>query len=380
MNFDFDTPVDRRPTDSMKWAKSRTRDAIPMWLADMDFASPPPVMDALVRRARHGLFGYTAPQPSLVRAVVDFYRDSFGWTIDPEWIQWLPDLGVGLSLVCQAFAEPGDDILLSTPIYHPFLTAVDTADCRRVTPPLDLSGGRWMLNPEAIARAVTPRSRLYLLCNPHNPVGRLYTPEEVRRVAELCVERNLVLCSDEVHCQLILDRGRRHTPTAMLSPEIAERTVTLMAPSKTYNVPGLRCAFMVVPSPELRERLTRARRGLVSGGNIFGYVAAETAFREGGPWLEALLDYLRGNRDLLEQFVAETPGLAMAHVEATYLAWIDARGLGLEKPADVFDRAGVTLADGRGFGLDGYVRLTFATPRATLNEALRRLRAAIAGS
>ena len=377
MDFDFDTPIDRRTSDSSKWAQSRTRDVIPMWLADMDFRSPPPVIEALVRRAQHGLFGYTAPQKELVEAIVALYRDSFGWAIDPDWLVWLPDLGIGLNLVCQAFAEPGDDVLMSAPIYQPFLTAPATGGSRCVTPHLALSSGRWTMDPAAIERAVTPRSRLYMLCNPHNPVGRSYSADEVRRVAEVCLEHNLVICSDEVHCQLLLDRDKRHVPTAAISPEIAQRTVTLMAPSKTYNVPGLRCAFAVVPNAELRRRLEAARHGIVGGSNLFGYVAATAAFTQGGPWLDALLEYLRGNRDLVEQFVRETPGLSMTHVEATYLAWIDVRELALENPVKFFDRAGVSLADGKNFGREGYLRMTFATPRATLSEALGRIRNAL---
>lgn len=377
MRYDFDEMIDRRHTGSSKWDRYGERDITPMWIADMDFRSPPEVVEALQRRVEHGIFGYTDPPKELTDRIVAMYRETWGWTIDPSWVAWLPGLDVTLSLVCQAMAEPGDDILVPVPVYPPFLGAVKSARCRAVTVPLVQGGGRWAMDLEAMEQAVTPRTRVLLFCNPHNPVGRLYTADEIAAVVRLCERHDIALCSDEVHCQLILDEGRRHVPAASLSPEAAARTITLMAPSKTYNLPGLRCSFAVVPNAELRRRLRRAKRGLLGGVNLMGYTAALAAFTQGDAWLEALLEYLRANRDLVERTIAELPGLSMAHVEATYLAWIDTRPLGLEDPAKFFEDAGVGLQEGGSFLGQGFVRINFACPRSRLQEALERIRRAV---
>ncbi len=375
---DFDTPVDRASSDSSKWRKYRGQDVIPLWVADMDFRSPQPVIDALVDRARHGVFGYTSPQPELLEAVVSFYRGLFQYEIDPDWVLWLPSLGVGLNLVCQALADPGEEIVTTTPIYPPFLSAAARDGRRGITVPLICDGKRWVMDLDAVEAAITPRTKLFLLCNPHNPVGRLYSSEELGALAGLCTRHGLVLCSDEVHCGLVLDAELRHTPTASLSPEIAQRTITLMSPSKTYNLPGLKCAFALVPNPELRRRLREAQLGLTGGGNIFGYTSATVALSRCEPWRQALLAYLRGNRDMVETAVANIGGLSMTHVEATYLAWIDTRSLDLARPKAFFEEAGVGLEDGLDFGLEGFVRLNFGCPRDTLAKGLCRIERAVA--
>jgi cystathionine beta-lyase len=377
MEFDFDTVIDRRGTASSKWDKYAGRDVIPMWVADMDFRSPPPVLQALHARVEHGIFGYTHPSLELNDCVIEWLARQYDWAVRPQWLVWLPSLGVALNLICRTVGEPGDAVLNMVPVYPPFLTAPKRQDRESIIVPLAQADGRWVMDLDRLRAAITPRTRLLMLCSPHNPTGRAYGRAELEAVAELCLQHDLVLCSDEVHCGLVLDPDRRHIPTATLSEPLARRTVTFMAPSKTFNLPGMRCAFAVIPDKGLRAAFIQAKAGLVVGGNALGLAAAEAAYRRGEPWRRALIEYLRSNRDLVERSVADTPPLRMNHVEATYLAWIDVRALGLADPVGHFEAAGVGLSDGADFGTPGSVRLNFACPRSTLTEGLTRLRRAV---
>lgn len=378
--FDFDHPPDRRGTDSRKWARYAGRDVLPLWVADMDFASPPCVIEALHARVDHGVFGYGDPPASLTEAVVAALAQDFRWDVRPEWLVWLPGLVPGLNAACRAVGDGGDEVLTAVPIYPPFLTAPPFSGRACIRVPLALSSDRWHWDLEALRAAVTPRARLLMLCNPHNPVGRAWSREELLAVARIAEERDLLVCSDEIHADLILAPGRRHIPFAGLDPALAERTITLMAPSKTYNIPGLGCSFAIVSNAGLRRRLRHALRGIVPDVNVLGYAAAEAAYRHGGGWRRALLEYLRGNAALVHEEISAIPGLSMTPVEATYLAWVDARGLGHADPHAHFERAGVGLSRGEDFGAPGYVRLNFGCSRALLREALSRIRRAAAGS
>jgi len=375
--FDFDTVHNRRDTDSLKWARYAGRDVIPLWVADMDFRSPEPIVAALRRRVDHGIFGYAAPPAELVQAVVARMRELYRWEIDPAWLVWLPGAVPALHVVCRAYGEDGDEVVTFTPIYPPFLAAPPRSGKILRPVPLRRDAGRYTPDVEAFEKALSPRSRILLFCNPHNPVGRRYEREEIERVAEVCVAHDLVLCSDEIHCDLILDGGT-HVPTATLGPEVAARTITLMAPSKTFNIPGLNCAFALISNPELRAQFKKAREGLVPHTNVLGFTACLAAYRDGEPWRRALIEYLRGNRDLVQRSVREDmPGLALDEVQATYLAWIDTRRLALPRPARFFEEAGVALFDGRDFQGEGFVRLNFACPRRLLQEALDRMQQAV---
>lgn len=373
----FDQPIDRRDTDSYKWEKYAGRDILPLWVADMDFAAPPPVLEALHRRLEHGVLGYPQPWPSLAEAVVGHLEREYGWSVEPDWIVWLPGLVTGLNVACRT-VEGG--VFTATPVYPPFLSAPILSGRELATAKLAQAEAGWHWDLEAVAAALTPATRLFLLCHPHNPVGRAWREDELLALAELCERRNLIVCSDEIHCGLVLDKDRRHIPFASLSPEMARRTITLMAPSKTFNVPGLGCAFAIISEPGLRRRFKAAMNGIVPHVNILGLVACEAAYRDGGPWHAELLDYLAANRDLVEAAVARLPGLSMPHVEATYLAWIDARGLGIANPAKHFEDFGLGLSAGADFGrgsdFSGWVRLNFGCTRATLEVALSRLEAA----
>ncbi len=376
--MDFDTPIDRRDTASFKWDVYGP-DALPLWVADMDFASPPPVVAALERRARHGIFGYSLVPDSMFEALGAHLERRYGWSIEREWVVWLPSVVPGVSLTCRAFAAPGEAVMLLTPAYPPFLKELPAQGYRLVTVPTAPDAtGSWPLPLQTMEAALTEETRVFVLCHPHNPTGRVWRRHELEVVADFCRRHDLVLCSDEIHCDLILD-DLPHVPTAILSGDAATRTVTLMSPSKTFNLPGLNFAFAVIPDVELRHRFVATAEGLLPFPGCFALAAAEAAYREGGQWHAELLEYLRGNRDLVERYVEEELApMTTTHVEATYLAWLDARGLGLPDPARAFRQAGVALSDGADFGAPGWVRLNFACPRSTLREALARLRSAVA--
>ncbi|MCU0559449.1 MAG: PatB family C-S lyase [Desulfobacterales bacterium] len=377
--FDFDEVIDRRGTASEKWEKYRGREVIPMWVADMDFRSPPAVVEALHRRVAHGVFGYTGPPPELVAATVGMLERDHGWRVDPDWIVWLPGLVCGLNVTCRAVGDDGDEVATLTPVYPPFLSAPQHAGRGVVRVPLREESNRWGIDFDRLEAALTPRTRMFMLCNPHNPVGRVFDRAELQQLAQLCLRRELVICADEIHCGLLLDPDKRHIPMAALGPEVAARTITLMSPSKTFNLAGLGCAFAVIPSAELRGRFRQAKAGIVPMLNPFGYLAAAVAYRECEGWRRALIDYLRGNRDLLAGALSRMPGgLAMAPVEGTYLAWIDVRPANLENPVGFFEEAGVGLQDGRDFDGKGFVRLNFGCPRGLLGDALARMHRALA--
>ena len=383
MTYDFDTPVERRGTDSQKWQKYAGRDVLPLWVADMDFRSPPEVIAALQARVDHGVFGYARPVPAMTAAVVGMLQARHGWTIEPAWLVWLPGLVVGLNVAARAFARRGEAVLCTPPVYPPFMTAPAHQGRAVLTAPLALNSAerRWEIDWDALERAVTPQTRLFFLCHPHNPVGRVFRRDELTRLAGFCLRHDLLLCSDEIHCDLILD-DLRHVPAALLGPEIARRTITLLAPSKTYNLPGFGTSLAVIPDAELRARFVRATAGIVAEVNVLGYTACAAAYREGEPWRQALLAYLRGNRALLLAALdRDLPGVRLeAPIEATYLAWLNVAALGLPDPAAHFERAGVGLSDGRHFGAAParYLRLNFGCPRATLAEALARMKRALA--
>ena len=383
-SFDFDRVPDRRGTDSQKWQKYAGRDILPLWVADMDFPAPPAVIEALRQRIEHGVFGYARPVPSTVSAVVDALARRYGWTIDPSWIVWLPGLVVGLNVTAQAFAEPGDEVLTLAPVYPPFMSAPKNSARQSVRVSFVLQDGAWTIDWDALERAVTPRTKLFYLCNPHNPLARVWRREELVRLAGFCERHDLLLCSDEIHCDLILDPALPHYPTALACPEIAARTVTLMAPSKTYNIPGLGTSIAIIPDAMRRARFLRATAGIVAEVTCLGFSACEAAYRDSEPWRQALLAYLRGNRDYLLAAVArELPGIRVeAPVEATYLLWMNVSALGLKNPYAHFEAAGVGLSDGAPFGAEPgtHLRLNFGCPRATLVEAVRRLRAALPGN
>jgi len=383
MSFEFETCPERSRTDSQKWQKYAGKDILPMWVADMDFKSSPAIIAALQERVAHGVFGYARPVKSTVDAVVAAMEQRYGWRIEPAWLVWLPGLVVGLNITAQAFAQPGEEILTLTPVYPPFMTAPKNSARVSVQVPFHLNATehRWEIDWTALEHAVTPRTKLFYLCNPHNPLARVWRREELVRLGEFCVRHNLLLCSDEIHCDLILD-ALPHIPSALLGEEIARRTITLMAPSKTYNVPGLGTSFAIIPDAALRAQFIRAATGVMAEVTNLGFTACEAAYRDSEPWRQGLLHTLRSNRDLLLDFVArELPGITIeAPVEATYLVWLNVSALNLADPIAHFEQHGVGLSDGAFFASPRgrHVRINIGCPRPTLVEALTRMQRALA--
>lgn len=380
--FDFSTGPDRAGSDSIKWRRYAGRDVIPMWVADMDFAAPPPVLDALRARLDHGVFGYADPWPSVLDAVIEGIARDHDWRIEPDWLVWLPGVVTGFNIAARAVGQPGDGIFTATPVYPPFLHAPAHSDRRLVTTPLVQNGTRWEWDWPATEAAVADGVRLFMLCNPHNPVGRVFDRDELGRIAQLAERHDLVICSDEIHCGLVLDPAAPHIPIAALDESVARRTITLMAPSKTWNIPALYCAFAIIPDARLRARYKRAMAGIVPHVNVLGLTATEAAYRDCGPWREALIDTLRANAARVVEVIDALPGLATTPVEATYLAWIDCRDFlqarGIANAAAHFEAHGIGLSDGKDFGLPGFVRLNFGCPPSRLEEGLARITRAVA--
>ncbi len=380
MKYDFDTIVDRTGSNSVKWLRYGP-EVIPLWVADMDFISAEPIIEALHRRVDHRVFGYSAPMPELRTVITERLQRLYGWKVAEDEIVFVPGVVPGLTLAFLICTEPGETVLAQPPVYFHFVDDPVLRGRALADPPLVQDGNTYRIDFEAFERAITPGTKIFLLCNPHNPVGRVFSRGELERLAEMCLKHEIVICSDEIHCDLVYP-GHRHIPIASLSPEVAARTMTLMAPSKTFNLAGLGCAFAIIKDPALRAEWIKNARGLVPGANLLGYTAALAAYRDGQEWLDQALAYLQGNRDFLAAYVAERlPGLHLSTVEATYLGWIDCRESRIRgNPFQFFlKKAKVALNDGAEFGKGGtgFVRLNFACPRKTLAEALGRMEEAL---
>ncbi|MHC4252563.1 MAG: MalY/PatB family protein [Planctomycetota bacterium] len=375
MAGEFDVGTDRRSTAAIKWARYAERPrVIPMWIADMEFRAPRPVLDALGRRVEHGVIGYDAPTKELDSAVVSWLASRHSWEIDTDWLVWIPGVMPGVAVSSSIAAAPDDPVMTVTPIYPPFLEVPGRVRRRLVEVPLARPDGRWAFDFEEIEKR---EAKVFLLCSPHNPTGRVWTRPELERLAAICRDKDALICSDEIWCDLVIDPASRHVPIASLDAETAERTITLMSPSKTFNIAGLYCALAVIPNAGLRRRFRGAIRASFTVPNALGLVAALAAFSEGEPWRRELVAYLRANHARVHEEVEGTAGLAMLPAEATFVAWIDARGAELGDPHGFFEEAGVGLSDGVDFGAPGWVRLNFGCPRSMLDEALGRMRQAL---
>lgn len=375
MAADFDEVIERRGTWSTRWERY-PGDVIPLWVADTDFRAPPAVREAIARRLAHGVLGYSTPPVALREAVVERMQRLHGWRIAPEWVVFVSGVVPGLHLAARHLTRPDQHALVPTPVYHHLKRSLELAPRAHTDVPLVLSGGRWVWDEDFLATAARPESRLLFLCNPQNPGGTVFTRAELERLAAFADKHDLVICSDEIHADIVLDEGKPHVPVASVSREACRRTVTLISPNKAFGFPGAGCAFAIIEDPALRRAFSADHHATVHDASVFGYEAALAAYRDCDGWLREQIAYLRGNRDLVEQCVASTPSLKLAHVEATYLAWIDASGLGLADPYRHFLEHGVALSPGAQFGDARFVRLNFGTRRALLAQALERISSA----
>ncbi len=366
----FDEVIPRRDSGSTKWTRYDP-EVLPFWVADMDFRAPEFILDAIRKRVDHGIIGYTRPPASLADAFREWLAHHYDWQVPEEWLVWLPGVVPGLNLAARA-AATGGEVLMPTPVYYPFLDVPAHCGGQRVDSALVRDGNCWRMDFDDIA-AKARTADVFLLSNPQNPTGRAYTTEELQTLADICAEHDVVMVSDEIHSAIILDDKRKHVPIAPLNPSM--RCISLYAPTKTYNIPGLSCAVAVIADEALRERFTEARAGLVGTPGPLAYTACEAAFRDRSTWVPELLAYLRGNQDRL----AAVAGERMTPVEATYLAWIDVRDIAERQAVEPhFLRHGLGLSIGAQFAGDGWVRFNFACPRATLDAGLQRLADALA--
>ena len=381
--MNFDQVIDRRNTESVKW-NWYGEDVLPMWVADMDFRSPEPVIEALKARVDHGVFGYGWPPAALKEAIQAHLQKRHAWEVAAEEIDFISGVVTGFNHAIYSLTEPGDKVMIQTPVYPPFLSAPEQAGRERVINPLARKpDGKYEIDFEDFEAKAASGVKLFVLCSPHNPVGRVFTRQELTRMAEICLAHDVLICSDEIHADLVF-QGAKHIPIASLSPEIAAKTVTYFAPSKTFNIAGLSTSVYVTQSKEIRDRLQHSMTMLLGHPNILGTQAALAAYRDGQEWLDEVLVYLEANRDYLVDFVrSELPGVSIWKPEGTYLAWLDCRDLALPVSPHKFflEKAKVGLNDGADFGVEGegFVRLNFGCPRPILMEGLERMKVALGG-
>ena len=395
MKYDFDKVVDRKGTASMKWDTVSSlfgeEDILPMWVADMDFPSAKPVTDAIIERAGHQVFGYTLPEKSVIGAIVDRVQQKYGWDISPEWIVFTPGVIPSIHAAVRAFTHPGDDIIIQGPVYYPFWSALHDCGCQVANNQLKLLDGHYeidyndLISKFALKDGMSPtvsRARMMILCSPHNPVGRVWTRDELVQMGEIVIERGALMLSDEIHCELLF-KGAKHTPFSSISREFEQHSMVCMAPSKTFNLAGLNASIIIIPNEGLRLRFNAARHGIVTRVNLFGLTAMEAAYRYGDEWLGQLLEYLQGNLDyLMAYFEQKISKIEVIKPEGTYLVWLDCRKLGLcdaELRSFMRKKARVGLDDGYLFGPAGagFQRINIACPRSTLAEALERIENAV---
>ncbi|MDP2337856.1 MAG: PatB family C-S lyase [Bacteroidota bacterium] len=383
--YNFDELVDRTNTNCLKYdaraAFFGKADILPLWVADMDFRTPDFIVDAIKKRAEHEIFGYTFKPESYTQSIVNWLKRRHNWNIKPEWISFSPGVVAGLTLAIEAFSKVGEGVIIQPPVYFPFFDSVKGTGREMIENPLKLKNGRYYFDLDDLKKKITPKIRLLLLCNPHNPGGMAWNEEELTALAQICLENKILIISDEIHSDLIFD-GFHHTPLAGISEEFAQNCVVCMAPSKTFNTAGLTTSFLVIPNKRhlvAYERVMRLPH--LHMGNIFGTVALEAAYTHGDEWLAQLMQYLQGNYSLLEKFFQENlPEVKVMRPEATYLIWIDFSAFGLsdELLNQKLIEAGVGLNRGVQFGKQGtgFMRINIGCPRSVLQEALIRIKKA----
>ncbi|MYD79545.1 MAG: putative C-S lyase [Gammaproteobacteria bacterium] len=370
--FDFDSVIDRKNWDSVKWSKYADRDVLPFWVADMDFATPYFIIDAVRERLEHPILGYTSAPQDLEDAFVAWIARQFNWAVDPEWVIPITAVVPGLNLSVRSVGSEGDQCLIPVPVYPPFLEVPVQSHRRGVYSSLVLENDMWQMNFEDIANKAKNCSSL-LFCNPQNPTGRVFTESELRKLGSICAETETLLISDEIHWGLVLEPACEHIPIASLASEIANNSITLISHTKTYNVAGLLSAIAVIPNPTLRQRFEVLVERTMPSGSPLSYAAGIAAYNDTSSWVQELTAYLRLNRDLVLTTIDSLSTVEAFRIEGTHLCWLDGRGMGVPDVAAHLERHGLGLSDGTEFGTPGFVRMNFAAPRKLLRQGLDRL-------
>lgn len=368
---DFDQLIDRRHSHSTKWEKYAGQDILPFWVADMDFAAPDFIRNALHERLEHPIIGYTRPPTTLTEAFQGWLNHHYGWSIPAEWVVWLPGVVPGMNMAARCLSAK-QRLMIPTPVYYPFLDIADNAQRQDVRVPLILDRGVWRMDLEHMQSQIGG-VKMVMIANPQNPTGRAYTQAELAALADFIDRNDLILVSDEIHCNIVLAEDSKHLPIAQWQPDIAKRTISLFAATKTYNIPGLGCAAAVIPDADLRTRFQAREAGLVSSIGPLNIAASQAAFNDTSDWLDQLLQQLRANAAKLGALV----GPRMTKVEATYLAWINIADLGLNDVEAHFESHGLGISDGAQFGQPDYIRFNFACPDVLLTQGLERLSKAL---
>lgn len=387
MIWNFDENVEREGTFCVKYDLRKEifgkHDVIPMWVADMDFKTPEFVITAIRKRLDHEICGYSFRPPEYFTTISAWMKNRHGWIIDNDWICFSPGIVPALNFCTLAYTKPGDSIIVQPPVYFPFFSAVEAHGRKLIFNNLKESDGKYRMDFEQLMKIITPDTRMIMISNPHNPVGRIWTREELETLADICLRNNILILSDEIHSDLVMP-GYKHIPLASLSEEIASKTITLIAPSKTFNLAGLSTSSVIISNPELRKSFNVIVENLhVGNGNLFGTIASVSAYTHGQEWLEQLITYLSGNIRIVEDFCRERiPQIIPVTTEATYMIWLDCRKLGMkgrELNSFFINQAGVGLNEGSTFGNggEGYMRMNVATTRKTLHKALEQIEKAV---
>ena len=387
MGWNFDEPAKREGTNCIKYDLREeifgVKDVIPMWVADMDFNTPEFIFKALQNRLNHEIYGYTFRPPEYFLSIIGWLKNRHNWEVEKEWISFCPGIVPALNFCTLAFTQPGDSIIVQPPVYFPFFSAIESHGRNLIYNRLKEVEGKWVMDYDSLVDSIDRKTKMIIISNPHNPVGRVWTREELNNLAEICLKNNIIILSDEIHCDLVLP-GFTHTPVASLSEKIAEITITCIAPSKTFNLAGLSTSSVIISNPVLRKSYTRVVDNLhLGGGNIFGTIASIAAYSHGHQWLDALLDYIDHNIDFVEDYCGKMiPEILPVKPEATYMIWLDCRKFGMtgkELQNFFVKSAGIGMNEGSTFGPggEGFMRMNVATTHETVVKALEKIERAV---
>ena len=374
----FNNLVPRKNTLSLKWDfKYQDKDILPMWVADMDFKAPKAIIKAIEKRLNHGILGYSRPSKEINKALVNYYKKKHNWKIKEEWIVWGTGIIPAMNIVCKMIGKDKDEVISPSPIYYYFFQVPKDMGKELLLLPLIEKNNRWTLDFKTLEKLISPKTKIFLLCNPQNPGGVVFTKEELKKLGDICIKNNIYICSDEVHCDLIIDKKSKHIPIASLSKELSNQTITLGAPTKTYNIPGLSISYAIIPNKDLRESFIKTKGSLIQNPNLIGLEALIPAYTKCENWHKKLIKYLRNNLKIIKKFIEQNPNIRLLKHEASYLAWIDISKLKLKNPPKYFEENGLGLSEGEVFGDKNFLRLNFACPKETLKKGLKKMQIAI---